>query len=61
MSVKSLILDAISHEEFVFYEANIYEVIWVASESLHSIKTKQMYVMVVKNDLSKAYDMIGYI
>ena len=47
----------ISKEQFGFLEGRqIHEAIGVAQEGLHSIKTKHIQGVVIKIDLSKAYD-----
>ena len=52
----------ISKEQFGFLEGRqIHEAIGVAQEGLHNIKTKKIKGVVLKIDLSKAYDKVNWI
>jgi hypothetical protein len=58
--VKRLLLRVISNEQFRFLEGiQIHEVVGVAQEGIHSMKTKLLYSLVIKIDLSKAYDRVS--
>jgi len=51
----------ISKEQFGFLpERQIIEAIGLAQESLHSIKVKKLQALVLKLDLSKAYDRVNW-
>jgi uncharacterized membrane protein (Fun14 family) len=57
MKVKQLLSKSISKKHFAFlFGRQIHEVIGVAQEGLISINTKKLSTLVVKLDLSKAYD-----
>lgn len=52
----------ISQEQFGFLEGRqIHEPIGVAQEGLHSIKTKTIKGVILKIDLSKAYDSVNWL
>jgi hypothetical protein len=52
-----LLSKSISNEQFGFLLGKqIHEAIGVVQEGLHTIKTKKLSSMVIKLDLSKAYD-----
>jgi hypothetical protein len=49
-------------EQFGFLEGrHIHEAVGMAQEGLHTIKVKKLKAMVVKVDLSKAYDGVSYL
>jgi hypothetical protein len=51
-----------SHEQLGFLEGRqIHEVIRVGHEALHSLKTRKAKGVVIKIDLSKAYDKISWL
>jgi hypothetical protein len=53
---------SISKEQFGFLDGRqIHEAIGVAQEGLHSMKTKKLKGVVVKIDLSKAYDRVNWL
>jgi hypothetical protein len=55
--VKKLFSKAISREEFKFLDGRqIHDAIGATQDALHSIKTKNLPTMVMKLDLSNAYD-----
>jgi hypothetical protein len=58
--MKELLCKTISYEQFGFLVMRqIHEVIIVAQEVFHTIKTKKQLAMVIKVDLSKAYDRVN--
>jgi len=59
--IKPMLAHYISKEQFVFLrERQIIEAIGLAQESLHSIKVKKLQTLVLKLDLSKAYDKVNW-
>jgi len=59
--IKSLLSKSISNEQFGFLEGRqIHEAIGVA-QGLYSIKTRNLKSMVLKVDLSKAYDKVNWL
>jgi hypothetical protein len=59
--VKKIFSDVISHEQFGFLtDQQIYEAIGAAQLGLHTIKTKNCQAVVLKLDLSKAYDRTNW-
>jgi hypothetical protein len=53
--------DLISEEQFRFmFKRQIHDVVALAQEDLHSLKTKKVLSFVVKIDLSKAYDKVNW-
>ena len=57
--IKPILSKNISQEQFGFLEGRqIHEAIGVAQEMLHSIKRNKGKCMIIKIDLSKAYDKI---
>lgn len=60
--LKYILSEHISKEQFGFLEGRqIHEVIGVAREGLHSIKTKHLRGDVLKIDLSKAFDRVNWL
>jgi hypothetical protein len=60
--LKVILSKNISSEQFGFLEGRkIHEAIGVAQEGLHNIKTKKLRGVVVKIDLSKAYDRVNWL
>jgi hypothetical protein len=60
--VKRILSDRISSEQFGFLEGRqIHEVVGVAQEGLHNIKSKKLKGAVLKIDLSKAYDRVSWL
>lgn len=60
--LKVILLDHISEEQFGFLEGRqFHEAIGVAQEGLHSLKTKRLKGVVLKIDLSKAYDKVSFL
>jgi hypothetical protein len=60
--LKAILSKHISCEQFGFLEGRqIHEAIGVAQEGLHSIKLKKLKVVVVKIDLSKAFDRVNWL
>jgi hypothetical protein len=60
--LKGILFRQISTKQSSFLEGRqIHEVVGVAQEASHSIKVKNLKAMVVKVDLSKAYDMVSWI
>jgi hypothetical protein len=60
--LKRILSDKISLEQFGFLEGRqIHEAIGVAQEALHSIKTRKLKSVVLKIDLSKAYDRVSWL
>jgi hypothetical protein len=61
-SMKGILSHHISGEQFGFLEGRqVYEAIGVAQEGLHSIKTKKLKGVILKIDLSKAYDKVSWL
>jgi hypothetical protein len=60
--LKRVLSKQISSEQFGFLEGRkIHEAVGIAQEGLHSIKVRNQRSMVIKVDLSKAYDrVIGF-
>ena len=59
--IKGFLSQHISKEQFGFLEGRqIHEVVGVAQEGLHSMKTKKIKGVVLKIDLSKAYDKVSW-
>jgi len=57
---KPILSDHISQEQFAFiHNRHIHEAISSAQEALHSIKLKKLKGMVLKIDLSKAFDKVS--
>eukprot|EP01018_Ginkgo_biloba_P004985 Gb_28741 [translate_table: standard] len=62
MRIKKVLSFSISKEQFSFLQGRqIHEAIGVAQEGLHTIKTKRLKALVVKLDLSKAYDRASWL
>lgn len=60
--LKYILSEHISKEQFRFLEGRqIHEAIGVSQEGLHSIKTKNLRGVVLKIDLSKAYDRVNWL
>jgi hypothetical protein len=60
--LKTVLSDKISLEQFGFLEGRqIHEAIGVAQEALHNIKTRKLKSVVLKIDLSKAYDRVSWL
>jgi hypothetical protein len=60
--VKRILSDKILSEQFGFLEGRqIHEALGVAQEALHSIKSRKLKSVVLKNDLSKAYDRVSWL
>jgi hypothetical protein len=60
--LKDILSRNISSEQFGFLVGRqIHEAIGVAQEGLHSMKTKKLKGVVVKIDLSKAYDRVNWL
>jgi hypothetical protein len=60
--LKIVLSDKISLEQFGILEGRqIHEAIGVAQEALHSIKTRKLKSVVLKIDLSKAYDKVSWL
>jgi hypothetical protein len=60
--LKDLLSEKVSKEQFGFLEGRkIHEAIGVAQEGLHSIKTKKAKGVILKIDLSKAYDRVSWL
>ena len=60
MMVKVLLFKNLSHEQVVFVASTqIHEVVGATREVFDSIKTKRMPTIILKIDLSKAYDIIS--
>ena len=60
--LKDVLSTHISKEQFGFLEGRqMYEAIGVAREGLHNIKSKHMQGVVLKIDLSKAYDRLNWL
>ena len=60
--MKAILLEQISDEQFGFLEGRqIHEAIGVAQEGLHSLKTKRLKGVVLKNYLSKAYEKVSWL
>lgn len=60
--LKEVLSEHISKEQFGFLEGRqIHEAIGVAQEGLHSIKTNDKWGVVIKIDLSKAYDKVSWL
>jgi hypothetical protein len=60
--LKRVLSKQISGEQFGFLEGRqIHEVVEIAQEILHSIKIRSQRVMVIKVDLSKAYDRVSWL
>lgn len=59
MRVKNLLSDSINKEKFSFLSRM--QTIGVAHEELHYINTNKLLAMVVKMDLSKAYDWANWL
>jgi hypothetical protein len=60
--LKPFLSKTISQEQFGFLEGRqIHEAIGVAQETLHSMKTRKTKGVVVKIDLSKAYDRVSWL
>lgn len=60
--VKVVLSNRISSEQFGFLEGRkIHEAIGVAQEGLHSLKSRKMKGVVLKIDLSKAYDRVSWL
>jgi hypothetical protein len=60
--VKRILSDKISSEQFGFLEGRqIHEVVGVAQEALHNIKSRKLKGAVLKIDLSKAYDRVSWL
>jgi len=59
--IKPMLAKYISKEQFGFLpERQIIEAIGITQERLHSIKTKKLQALVLKLDLSKAYDRVNW-
>lgn len=60
--LKVILSEHISKEQFGFLEGRqIHEAIGVAREGLHSLQTKNLKGLVLKIDLSKAYDKVSWL
>jgi hypothetical protein len=60
--LKIILLERISSEQFGFLEGRkIHKAIGVAQEGLHSMKSRKLKGVVLKIDLSKAYDQVSWI
>jgi hypothetical protein len=60
--MKELLSKTISQEQFGFLALRqIHEAVGVAQEVFHTIKTKKIQDMVIKVDLSKAYDRVNWL
>ena len=60
--MKSVLSTHISKEQFGFLEGRqIHEAIGVAQEDMQNIKTKKLKGVVIKIDLSKAYDKVNWL
>jgi len=60
--LKVILSKHISRENFGFLEGRqIHEAIGVAQEGLHNIKLKKLKAVVVKIDLSKAFDRVNWL
>ena len=60
--LKVVLSEHISKEQFGFLEGRqIHEAIGVAQEGMHSIKVKHLQGVVIKIDLSKAYDRVNWL
>jgi hypothetical protein len=58
--LKSVLSNQISGEQFGFLEGRqIFEAVVVAQECMHSIKVRNQRSMMMKVDLSKAYDKVS--
>jgi hypothetical protein len=60
--IKEILTKKISKEKFVFLEGcQIHKVVGVAQEGRHSLKTRNIKGVVIKMDLSKAYDRVNWL
>jgi hypothetical protein len=60
--LKDVISKHVSPEQFGFLESRqIHEVVGVAQDGPHSVKTKNLRVMIAKVDLSKAFDRVSWL
>jgi len=60
--IKPYLSKAISSEEFGFLSGRqIHDIVVVALESLHTIKTKKLPSFIIKLDLSKVYDRVSWL
>jgi len=60
--IKRILSKSVSAEQFGFLEGRqIHEAIGVAQEGIHSMKTLKLEGVVVKIDLSKAYDRVNWL
>lgn len=60
--IKIVLSRRISYEQFGFLEGRqIHEAIGVAQEALHSMKTRNLKSVVIKIDLSKAYNHVNWL
>jgi hypothetical protein len=60
--LKDLLSEKVSKEQFGFLEGRkIHEAIGVAQEGLHNVKIKKAKGVILKIDLSKAYDRVSWL
>jgi hypothetical protein len=61
LRLKSLLSKALSSEQFGFLKGRqILDVVGVAQECIHNIKSKKLKALVLKMDLQKAYDCVNW-
>ena len=59
--IKPLLVETLSLEQFGFLRnRQIFEVVGVTQECLHSIKVKKLEALILKMDLNKAYDHVDW-
>jgi hypothetical protein len=59
--LKGKLASCITKEKFGFLkDMLIYDVVGLAQESLHTVKTKKLSLVILKLDLKKAYDKVSW-